>query len=83
LERVERAIYLGVARKYIALINNGKGSPITTLSYFERLIDDVDQAGISSDYWRHVMNRAEQFERRWRTLKTAARPLSMPTEETK
>ena len=83
LQRAERAIYLGVARKYIALINNGKGSPITTLSYFERLIDEVDQAGVSSDYWRHVMNRTEQFERRWQTLKAAAHPLSLPTEETK
>jgi hypothetical protein len=83
LERVERAIYLGVARKYVALINNGKGSPITTLSYFEHLIDEVDQADISSDYWRHVRNRAEQFQRRWRALKTAAQPVSMSTEETK
>ena len=41
LERVERAIYLGVARKYIALINNGQGTPITTLRYFEHLIDEV------------------------------------------
>jgi hypothetical protein len=30
-----------------------------------------------------VMNRTEQFERRWQTLKAAAHPLSLPTEETK
>jgi hypothetical protein len=83
LECAERAIYLGVARKYIALINNGKGSPITTLSYFERLIEEVAQADISPEYWRHVMNRTEQFERRWRTGNAATHPLSPPTEETK
>jgi hypothetical protein len=83
LERAERAIYLGVARKYIALINNRKGSPITTLSYFAHLIDEVDQVDISPHYWRHVMNRTEQFERRWRTLNVPTHPLSPPTEETK
>jgi hypothetical protein len=56
-ERAERAIYLGVARKYAALLNNGKGSPITALSYFGRLIDEVDQGDISPNYWRHVRDR--------------------------
>jgi len=83
LERVERAIYLGVARKYIALVNNGKGTPITTLRYFEHLIDEVDQADVSPNYWRHVMARTEQFERRWRSLRPASPPSPTPTEETK
>jgi hypothetical protein len=83
LERAERAIDLGVARKYAALLNNGKGSPITTLSYFENLIDEVDRADVSPDYWRHVKHRTEQFQRRWRTLTAAARSLPTPTEETK
>ncbi len=83
LERAERAIDLGVARKYAALLNNGKGSPITTLSYFANLIDEVDRANVSPDYWRHVRHRTEQFQRRWRTLTAAARSLPTPTEETK
>jgi len=82
-ERVERAIYLGVARKYIALVNNGKGTPITTLRYFEHLIEEVDQSDVSPSYWRHVMARTEQFERRWRSLRAASRPSSTLTEETK
>ena len=82
-EHAERAIYLGVARKYAALLNNGTGSPITALSYFEHLITEVDYAGVSPNYWRHVRDRAEQFERRWQTLTAASRPQSTPTEETK
>jgi hypothetical protein len=82
-ERVERAIYLGVTRKYIALVNNETGTPITTLRYFEHLIDEVDQADGSPNYWRHVMARTEQFERHWRSLRAAKRPSSPPTEETK
>lgn len=83
LERAERAIYLGVARKYAALLNNGKGSAITALSYFENLLDEVDRANVSPDYWRHLMHRTEQFGRRWRTLTAGVRPLPTPAEETK
>ena len=72
-----------VARKYITLINNGQGTPITTLRYFEHLIDEVDQADVSPNYWRHVMARTEQFERRWRSLRPASPPSPTPTEETK
>jgi len=80
LEQAEHAIYLGVARKYAALLNNGKGSPITALSYFEHLITEVAHAEVSPNYWRHVKGRTEQFERRWQT---ATRPKPASTEETK
>ncbi|HEY2468951.1 MAG TPA: hypothetical protein VGI45_14085 [Terracidiphilus sp.] len=83
LERAERAIDLGVARKYAALLNNGKGSPITTLSYFENLIDEVGRATVSPEYWRHVKHRTEQFQRRWRTLTANTRSISTPAQETK
>jgi hypothetical protein len=83
VERAERAIYLGVARKYAALLNNRKGSPITTLSYFENLLAEVGRANVSPDYWQHVRKRAEQFERRWRSLSAAAHSASGPSVETK
>jgi hypothetical protein len=82
-ECVERAIYLGVARKYTALVNNGKGSPITALSYFENLLDEVDRATVSPDYWRHLVRRTEQFERRWQSLKAGASSQSASSGETK
>ena len=82
-ERVERAIYLGIARKYTALLNNGKGSPITALSYFEHLIEEVEQQSVSPDYWRHVKERCEQFDRRWKAFKSAAKAQSAPAGETK
>jgi hypothetical protein len=82
-EQVERAIYLGVARKYAALLNNGKGSPITALSYFAHLIEEVEQQSVSPDYWRHVKARCEQFDRRWKASKSAAKAQSAPAGETK
>jgi hypothetical protein len=83
LEHIERAINLGIARKYTALINHGAGAPITTLYYFERLIDEVGQSGASPDYWRHVAARIAQFERHWRALNSSAHSSSAPPEETK
>jgi hypothetical protein len=83
LDLAERAIYLGVARKYAALINNGKGSPITALFYFENLIDEVGRADDSPSYWQHVRRRTEQFAQRWQDLNPTGRPHSTPRTETK
>lgn len=83
LERAQRAIYLGVARKYTALVNHGKGSPITALSYFENLLDEVEAVNVSPDYWRYLIQRTDQFDRRWRNLKGSAPPHSTPIVETK
>jgi hypothetical protein len=83
LEQVERAISLGVARKYVALVNNGSGTPITTLHYFAHLIDEVGQMNVSPDYWRYVIARTRQFESRWRSLHAASHPKSSYEEETK
>jgi Helix-turn-helix domain len=65
LERVSRAILLGVLRKYVMLLNHGKGSPITSLSYFQDLIREVDQPGMSSDYWTYSARKLHQLEQRW------------------
>jgi len=83
LECVERAIHLGVARKYAALINNGVGAPITTLHYFKHLVEEVEQAHASPDYWRHIAVRCAQFERRWRALNSSAPMRSAVLMETK
>jgi hypothetical protein len=61
---VEHAILLGSLRKYVALINNGRGTPITSLRYFAALFDEVKQ-GISPGYWIHVERRVRDAERQW------------------
>jgi len=65
LERVSRAILLGVLRKYVTLLNHGSGSPITSLAYFKDLIREVDQPGIPGDYWTYSARKLHQFEQRW------------------
>jgi hypothetical protein len=83
LEHAERAIYLGVARKYATLVNSGQGAPITALSYFTHLLDEVAATHVSPDYWRYLIHRTEQINRRWPDLSGVARLQSAPKGETK
>jgi hypothetical protein len=83
VERVERAILLGTLRKYVALINHGGGTPITTLHYFRQLVDEVGQIQISPDYWKYVAYKVADFERRWRTLTPPSNRQAAQPEDTK
>jgi hypothetical protein len=67
---VEHAILLGSLRKYVALINNGRGTPITSLRYFATLFEEVKQ-DISPSYWAHVQRRVRDAERQWRGFEAA------------
>jgi hypothetical protein len=61
---IERAILLGCLRKYAALINNGGGTPITSLHYFRNLLNEAGQ-NISPDYWSYITQKIKVFEGRW------------------
>lgn len=63
--QVQRAIWLGCARKYTAMLNGQPPMPITSLRYFSGLIEEVGQTGVSDGYWQHVRSKAEQLERQW------------------
>lgn len=64
LQNAEHAILLGSLRKYAALINNGRGTPITSLRYFTALFEEV-KLEIPPGYWTHVARRVQQVERQW------------------
>jgi hypothetical protein len=65
LEQVCRAIWLGCARKYMAMLNGQTHQPVTSLAYFASLIEEVGQPRISASYWDHLRRRAEEIEKRW------------------
>ena len=73
---VERAILLGSLRKYVALANNRRGTPITTLHYFSALFDEVRQ-DVSPGYWRYVTQKLRSLEQSWNGFRTR------PKQETK
>lgn len=65
LEQVRRAIWLGCARKYVAMLNDQTRQPITSLAYFATLIAEVRQPQTPVSYWDHVRHRMEEMEKRW------------------
>jgi hypothetical protein len=65
LEQLQRAIWLGCARKYLAMLNGQPPMPITSLRYFIGLIDEVRQTDTPDSYWQHVQSKADQLERQW------------------
>jgi len=65
LEQLCRAIWLGCARKYVAMLNGQTRLPITSLGYLASLIEAVNQPQIPENYWEHVRRKMEEMEKRW------------------
>ncbi len=79
---VERAILLGSVRKYIALLNNSGGTPITTLHYFTPLFAEVRQQ-VSEQYWQYVAQKVRTLEQRLGHLPTPPGTPAATETETK
>lgn len=71
LEQIERAYLLGCTRKYVALCNHPEGTPITSLSYFTHLLEEVADAQVSPGYWRHLAHGLRRLESKWREARAA------------
>ena len=65
LEQLRRAIWLGCARKYAAMLNGQTRQAVTSLAYFACLTEEVMQPEIPAGYWEHVRRKATDMERRW------------------
>jgi hypothetical protein len=65
LEQIQRAIWLGCARKYVSLLNGQTSTLITSLRYFVGLIEEVGQTETPETYWQHVRTKAAQLECQW------------------
>jgi hypothetical protein len=69
LEQVTRAILLGCARKYVAMINAGVRTPITSLQYFSDIIEEVTESAIPESYWEPLRSKVQRMEHQWRQAK--------------
>ena len=66
LVHLQRAIWLGCARKYVAFLNGSENATlITSLRYFYNLVEEVAETSVSEDYWKHMRNKVAQLERMW------------------
>jgi hypothetical protein len=69
LVHIQRVIWLGCARKYVAMLNSGENAEllITSLNYFLALVEEVTETSVGEDYWTHMQHKAKQLETIWRT----------------
>ena len=65
-QRIEQALLLGCARKHVAWLNGHTGGPITSLSYFEPLIQEVRRQPVSDRYWDYLRSRLRTLSQQWK-----------------
>ena len=67
LAHLQRAIWLGCARKYVALVNGSEHAPmlVTSLNYFSALVNEVVDETSGEDYWKYLQHKVSQLERIW------------------
>lgn len=65
MEQITRAILLGCARKYVAMINAGVRTPITSLQYFSDIVEEVNESTIPESYWEPLRSKVARMEQQW------------------
>jgi hypothetical protein len=66
LDRIRQAILLGCARKYVAWRNNqAVQGPISSLRYFEPILEEIGKQKFDPDYWTYLRFRIQRQEKLW------------------
>ena len=62
LVHLQRAISLGCARKYVAMLNGSANVPtlVTNLNYCTALVEEVVESSAGEDYWKHTERKVTQ-----------------------
>ncbi|MGH9556199.1 MAG: hypothetical protein ACRD2Y_10295 [Terriglobales bacterium] len=75
--QLQRAIWLGCARKYVAMLNRQTSGAITSLRYFASIVEEVAQTPAGQSYWDHLQHRTDELEKRWLKARQPARRKEM------
>ena len=65
LDQIETALLLGCARKYVALLNGKISGPISSLSFFQAVVEEVGKLQMSGDYTKYLRQRVARLEEQW------------------
>ena len=65
MQQITRAILLGCARKYVAMLNAGTRTPITSLQYFVDIVEEVNDTAIPESYWEPLRSKMVRMEQQW------------------
>ena len=71
MEQIKRAILLGCARKYVAMLNAGTRTPITSLQYFADVVEEVIESAIPESYWEPLRAKMARMEQQWQNAHPA------------
>ena len=62
---VEEALLLGATRKYVSRLNGGSPDLITTLHYFEPLVEEILDQPLPSGYRPYLQRKLDQYRKEW------------------
>ena len=66
LDRVRQAILMGCSRKYVSWRNNPAAHGyISSLRYFDSVINEIEPQKINPDYWGYLEYRIHRHEQLW------------------
>jgi hypothetical protein len=65
MEQIAQAILLGCGRKYVAMLNAGTQTPITSLQYFADIVEEVYESAIPESYWEPLRAKVTRMEQQW------------------
>lgn len=66
LERIEQAILLGCIRKYVSWRNNQTRSLVSSLRYFQPILDELKDQKADPEYWSYLRYRLGRMENHWK-----------------
>lgn len=78
LESVEHSILLGCTRKYVSWRNHQGQAPISSLHYFEPVLEELEKLEVSPEYWQYVRSRMERMEKLWSDSHRKGKPVEDP-----
>jgi hypothetical protein len=66
ITQIECVVHLACARKYVALLNHGDATLISSFLYFAGPIDEVASSGTPLSYWQYTSSKMLEMEELWR-----------------
>ena len=72
LAQLERALLLGLTRKYVACLNGTATTPIYSFSYFLPLLEEVAQTKTPDSYWEYLRRRLKELSATWQQQSRSA-----------
>lgn len=72
-DQLERALLLGLCRKYCSSLGSAVSSPIYSLAYFLQCLDEISETPSPDQYWEYLRRRLKDFDEAWRDARRPPR----------